>query len=233
MAVGAFEPPSAYLAGQPALDFRAMIGNPPAADSPEAKAERAAYVASAAGIGGTQWQAGVAQLYPNSPEVLAQGACAVGKALSPATTPATLRLLARLGADLRGPVEAAKTAYHRDRPYVGQADARTCDPRTLGASSGGTLSYAFPSGHAAFGELWAKALADAAPARAAPLMAWGRSMGDNRIACRVHWPSDVVAGRKLADALYARIAATPDFKADLAAAKAELAKAPAATNCAA
>ena len=94
-----------------------------------------------------------------------------------------------------------------------------------------TLSYSYPSGHATFGALWARALADADPADATRITAFGRSVGDNRIACGVHYPSDVAAGQKLADAIYDKVAATPAFQGDLAAARTELAKAPAPEGC--
>ncbi len=129
------------------------------------------------------------------------------------------------------PVEASKAFYKRNRPYVGNADTRTCDPRTLGSSTGGLLSYAYPSGHAAYGWFWSQILISVAPERAAPLAAFGRHLGDNRIVCRVHWPSDVAAGRKLADAMLAKLAVVPAYQFDLAAAKVELARAPAAKGC--
>ncbi len=229
VAVSAFDPPPGYLAGQPPLDYKAVLGTPPAPESPEGKAERAAYAASAAGIGGKAWQAAITQLHPGSAEVNAQVSCAVGRSLTAETTPVTMVMLGRIGRDMGGPIEATKLLYRRDRPYVGQADARTCDPRSL--KTGGALSYAYPSGHAAFGALAARVLADAAPDRATVLTAWGNGVGDNRVACRVHWPSDVAAGRKLADALYARIAETPDYRADVAIARSEIAKAPPATGC--
>ncbi len=233
MAVTAYalERPQPYLAGAPAIDYAALIGPPPAPGSDEARAERAGYVAAAAGIGRAGWQAATSQVHPGSPEVFAQIGCAIGKTVSPGGTPATAHMLSRLADDLRGPVEAGKLRYKRNRPYVAQADSRTCDPRSLGSAGGGALSYSYPSGHATFGELWSLALADVAPSRAVEVRAWGRSMGDNRIACRVHWPSDVAAGRRLADMLYARIVRVPAFKADAAAVRAELAKAPPATRC--
>ncbi len=223
---------SAYLAGQPPLDYRGVLGPPPAAASAEAAAERANYMASAGGIGGAAWQQALKQLHPASPEVLAEAACAAEKRLGPAETPATMRLIANVAADLRPAVEASKTLFHRDRPFVGSADPRACDPRAHeGASPDGSLSYSYPSGHAAFGELWALVMADAVPAERNRMLAWGHRLGDNRVVCRVHWPSDIVAGRKLADALYARISRTPRYQADIAAARAELATAPPAKDC--
>ncbi|MGL4541037.1 MAG: acid phosphatase, partial [Polymorphobacter sp.] len=52
--------------------------------------------------------------------------------------------------------------------------------------------------------------------------AWGESIGDNRLACRVHWASDVATGQELGDRLFAFIAATPAFKADLVRARSEI-----------
>lgn len=223
---------SPYLAGQPPLDYRAVLGPPPEAASPEAVAERAAYLASVKGIGGAAWQAALKQLHPASPQVLGEAACALGKRLGPGETPATLRLIANVAADLRPAVDASKTFFHRYRPFVGAADARTCDPRATGGSDpDGNLSFSYPSGHAAYGELWALVMADAVPDSRARMIAWGHALGDNRVVCRVHWPSDVAAGRKLADALYTRIKATPRYQADVAAARSELAAAPPATGC--
>ena len=217
-----------------AVDFRSVLGPPPAAGSAVAVGERAAFARTAAGIGQARWQEAGRQIFPSSPEVVAQIGCALGRDVSPATTPVTARLITNVAADLRRPVEAAKGFYRRDRPYVGASDTRTCDPRTLGAlggASGGVLSYAYPSGHAAQGQLWARVLSDAVPGRAAAMAAWGQRLGDNRVVCRVHWPSDVVAGRRLADAVYARLVTVPAYRADVAAARAELARAPMATGC--
>lgn len=220
----ALERPDGYGA---AVDFR-IIGPPPAPGSAEAVAERAAYDRTPVGTPG--WKAAEGQIYALSDRVTAALGCAAGRRLSGEATPLTIRLLAHANSDLHTPVEAAKAHWRRDRPFVGAANPATCDPRSLGnlgASTGGAINYSYPSGHAAYGELWARILSAALPARAAEITAFGRAIGDNRIACRVHWPSDVAAGRRLADAVFDRLMTLPGFQADLAAAKAELAKAPA------
>lgn len=217
------------------IDFMAVLPPPPATGSPEAVAERKAFAASAAAIGTPRWAEAGDQVFPTAPQVTAQIGCALGRRISPATTPVTARLMANIAADLRQPVEAAKSHFKRDRPFVHADDTRTCDPRTLGSlggSTGGTLSFSYPSGHAAYGEAWSRALAQAAPDHADALTAWGRRFGDNRVVCRVHWPSDIAAGRRLGAALHARLTANPAFRTDLAAARAELARASAATGCA-
>jgi acid phosphatase (class A) len=213
------------------LDYRTVIGPPPAPGSAAAGADRAAISLATAAIGGPAWQAASHEIFPTSDAVRAEVSCAIGHRLAPNATPATMRLIERAAADLQPPVEAAKADFARDRPFVGADDPRSCDLRTLGALGkwgGGLLSYSYPSGHAAFGQLAALVLADAEPARAAPLAAWGTALGDHRVACRVHWPSDIAAGRRLATAVHARLAALRAYRADVAAARTELRRAPAA-----
>jgi acid phosphatase (class A) len=54
----------------------------------------------------------------------------------------------------------------------------------------------------------------------------GFDFAESRVVCRVHWRSDVAAGRLMASAVYARLQSDPVFKAQRDLARAELAKAP-------
>lgn len=227
----ALEAPQGYGA---TVDWQRVLGPPPAAGSAADKADRAAFATTGAGIDSAQWKAAQEQVFPSSPEVRAQISCALGRSLSDKGTPVTLRLLSRENADLKVAVDAGKAHFRRNRPYVGAPDSRTCDVRTLGAiggATGGALSYSWPSGHAAQGRLTALTLSAAEPARRPELMRWGDGLGANRLVCRVHWASDIAAGRRLADALFPKLEASPAWRADLAAAKAELAAAPRPVNC--
>ena len=63
----------------------------------------------------------------------------------------------------------------------------------------------------------------------------GLVFGDSRRVCNVHWLSDVEEGRVIATAVVARLHGEPAFRADMDAARAELAAQtgkPAATDCA-
>lgn len=227
----ALEAPQGYGAR---VDWQQVLGPPPAPGSAADKADRAAFAKTAAGIGSPAWEAAEAQVFPSSAPVRAQLSCALGRSLSDKGTPTTLRLLSRENADLKVAVDAGKDFYKRNRPFVGASNSRTCDARTLGAiggATGGALNYGWPSGHAAQGRLTALTLSAAAPASRASLMRWGDELGDNRLVCRVHWASDVAAGRRLADALFPKLEANPAWRADLAAARAELAAAPKPVNC--
>jgi acid phosphatase (class A) len=230
-AVGKVAPVSGYLAP---VDYRTIVAPPPAPGSAAATADRAAFAKTTADIGSRRYTYATTQIAPRSPQVMQQLSCSVGHQLSPTTTPRTLALIKRIRADLDGPLNAAKSHFARDRPYVGADDPRTCDPRSTVKIMPRTPpkpNYSYPSGHAAIGALFGAVFAAAVPGRAATVRAWGSDLGDNRLVCRVHWQSDVAAGRKLGDAVYARLQADPGFARDLAAVRAELADAGLAFSC--
>ncbi|MNC95162.1 hypothetical protein D3C83_122130 [compost metagenome] len=60
------------------------------------------------------------------------------------------------------------------------------------------------------------------PEKSVELFARGIETGDNRLIAGVHFPTDLVAGRRAAVAIAVALAANPTYQADLAAAKMEL-----------
>jgi len=216
--------PTAYLRPGSLPDPRGYLPPPPQPGSPAAAADRAAYESALAGRDGPAWRQAVAQADIRSPGVRRQIMCALGARLDLTPASAVGRLMSRSGLALAQASEQAKAVWPRDRPYVGEKDAVTCDPN----ANFGTQSPSYPSGHAAIGWMWALMLAELAPDRSGGLLGWGAGVGDNRIACRVHYPSDVAAGRMLGAAVLARLRAEPAFRADLEAARAEIGAARAA-----
>lgn len=215
--------PPGYLAGKPPVDILKLLPPPPAAGSAQDIADRAVYADSANGIDGPAWAQAKSQLNPTGPGYFGQLSCALGAAISPQATPATLALIARVGVDFSAPMTVAKDFHKRGRPFTTDK-GKACDPIT-DDGVGARLGYSYPSGHSGIGWLWAIILSDVAPARAEPLRALGQATGDLRVACRVHWLSDVAYGRVLATAVYDRIAAEAEYQADVARARAEIAKA--------
>lgn len=211
--------PSGYLSGEAALSVVKLLPPPPAPNTATEIADRYVYAVSASGVGGAQWQAAIEQLSISSPSFRKALACAIGKAPGPATE----KLLARAAADFVPPMSAAKAQFNRDRPFT-RDKGPACDPNAADGI-GAALGKSYPSGHAGIGWLWGLILADALPARAEAVRAFGKSTGDLRLVCRVHWLSDVENGRILATSLYQKQSETGAFKADLAAAQAELAAA--------
>ena len=216
--------PTAYLKPADLPDPKSYLPGPPAPDTPASAADRAAYVAALAGKDGPAWKAATTQLRLRTPAVAKQLMCVVGATLDPSPASAYGRVLARSGLTLSEASEQAKGAWNRDRPYVGEAGATICDPD----ANFGSQSPSYPSGHAGVGWLWGLMLAQLVPERADAALEWGSALGENRIACRVHYPSDVAAGRMMGAALYARLQADAAFRADMEAARAEIAAARAA-----
>ena len=152
--------------------------------------------------------------------LLAAFACALGVAPDRATMPSLYRLLDRAAPDTRAQTDAAKAYFARARPYV-RNHQPICVPRFTSLDR----SPAYPSGHATIGMGLGLILAELAPERSAALLARGRSFGESRIVCGVHWLSDVQAGYLNAAALVAALHASAPFRADLDRARDEIARA--------
>jgi acid phosphatase (class A) len=83
----------------------------------------------------------------------------------------------------------------------------------------------YPSGHATWGWIGGLILADLAPDRATPILVRARAFGESRAVCGVHSISAVDAARTNASAIHAVLQSDATFRADLEAARAELARA--------
>lgn len=109
-----------------------------------------------------------------------------------------------LAADAGGAAYLLKNRYKRPRPFDRGVGLEPCVTRAGG--------WAYPSGHAAVGRMWALALAELVPARRAEFRARGDEVGLGRVIGGVHHPTDVVYGRLLADRLYARLQGEPAYR---------------------
>jgi acid phosphatase (class A) len=128
--------------------------------------------------------------------------------------PVTAAFFKKIDDTIRPVVMSAKKYWDRPRPP--KLDKRVKPPIDLPKNA------SYPSGHSTFGNLNALVLADLAPDLRDPLLTRGAQIGDDRIIAGVHYPSDVAAGKKLADDLYALLKASPQYQADFAKAKAEM-----------
>ena len=150
---------------------------------------------------------------------LAHFDCAVGVRFASTPTPRLTALFGNLLHDANGAAEIAKARAFRPRP-VGVDPQRIACQRLTEA---GRASPSYPSGSAAVGAAYGEALAIVAPDRAEAARAIGRQIGVSRLVCGMHYPSDVAAGEAVGQAVFGEIAATPAFRADVEAARAELA----------
>jgi len=210
-----------YLAADAIPDSLALVPAPPAAGSAALAQDHAVMRAALALRGTPRFEQATRDADLTFPAAAGTFACALGVRIDAEHTPATYRLLRRTLMDAAMATRAAKERYQRTRPFV-ENGAPTCTPSEEAALRG---NGSYPSGHTAIGWAWALLLTQAAPERTDALLARGRSFGESRLVCNVHWQSDVLQGRFMASGAVARLQSDPTFRADLAAASAELAHA--------
>lgn len=88
----------------------------------------------------------------------------------------------------------AKKLYNRARPYDAHQEVKPCIELET--------SMSYPSGHAAIARYFANVLSEYYPERKAAFFKRASESSANRVIGGVHYPSDVVAGDKLGDALF-------------------------------
>lgn len=213
-----------YFAASP-IDGAALLGPPPAPDSLRGRADRELYEQNRKLEGSPRWAEAIKDDDIWGGGALRRYSCALGVQLGDQQTPAVARLLHRIELDVRTVGTPPKTFYNRRRPMLDD-DKPICVKREDWMKTNGS----YPSGHAMTGWAWALVLSEIAPAKADGLLAAGKAVGDSRVICGVHFQSDIEAGRTLSSAMVAKLHADPVFEADLAKARAELARAPAATS---
>ncbi|GAB7540793.1 hypothetical protein CS8_004560 [Cupriavidus sp. 8B] len=146
--------------------------------------------------------------------------CALDAPISQEQTPRLYLLLRRTLADAGLSTYGVKDKYARARPFmVNQQPSCTPAEEAMLSKDG-----SYPSGHNAIGWAWALILAEIAPQQSNAILTRGLAYGQSRLVCNVHWQSDATQGRIMGAATVARLQADPTFRADLAAAKAEVAQ---------
>ena len=151
-------------------------------------------------------------------ETLGAFDCALGVQASPGTTPRLAALLSRVRVDAGLATFLDKWRIRRRRPFEID-EGRICATRTVSLDA----SPDYPSGHTTWGWAAGSILAELAPDRATALMSRARAYGESRVVCGVHNLSAIEAGRTFGAALVAAEHGVPAFRADLEAARAEIA----------
>jgi acid phosphatase (class A) len=210
-----------YLLPEERPDSIALIPPPPAPGTPEFTADETVYRKLSALQDTVRWQLAVSDANLKFPHAANVFSCAVGIEVTEATTPRLYALLRRTVIDAGQSTYKAKEKYNRDRPFeiTGDPICVPADEQLLR----GNASY--PSGHASLGYVWGEVFAELLPEDAAAARARAYEFGQSRVVCRVHYQSDVNAGRTIGQAVFERLHQDPEFVADMAAAKVEVKKA--------
>lgn len=215
--------PSGYLAPG-TFDVTTIIEPAPRPDDPRYEADRQIFKATRALAGSERYRMATNDADASMPAMLKDFSCAAGITLTATNAPRLVALVQRASIDTGGQSGRAKDFYKRQRPYVIDKGA-ICQPaEQLFDKAHNRASYDYPSGHSTWGWTWALILAGAMPERAQQILARGRAYGDSRFVCGAHNESAVEAGMASAAATMAVVQAQPEFQADLAAARAELAQ---------
>lgn len=210
-----------YLSLQELPDSLALLPPPPAVGSAAFALDEAISRKSLALCGSSRWDLAAQDAYMMFPQAAGTFSCALGIPITDKGTPHLYALLRRTLADAYLSTFKARQYYNRIRPFMVNGGP-TCAP---GEEELLRKDGSYPSGHAAFGWAWALILSEIAPEQTNALIARGRAFGESRVICNAHWHSDVVEGRFMGAATVARLHADPTFRADLEAARAEVAAA--------
>lgn len=138
----------------------------------------------------------------------------LGDWFEPNQLPLTRALFRALAADLKAVDAAAKQPFQRQRPYEIDARVAPCVARPASSS--------YPSGTALQAMVWAELLAQVFPAKRAELIARAHRAAWARVIGGVHFPSDLVAGRKLVEPFLVACRQSATFERDFEDAREEL-----------
>lgn len=208
-----------YLPRTDLVNSLTLLPGPPALGSPEHAADDTAYSAARKAANGVRWQQAARDAELRFPQASSAFSCALGVPITPEGTPHLNMLMRRTLADAGLATYRAKDHYKRQRPFMAASDS-ICTPAEE-ASLRKDGSY--PSGHASLGWAWGLVLTEVSPERANALAQRAYAFGQSRVACGVHWQSDVDAGRLVASAVVAQLHSNADFVAQLGAARKEVA----------
>jgi acid phosphatase (class A) len=169
--------------------------------------------------GTPRWELAIQDAELKFPQAAETFSCAINAPITEKDTPHIYMLMRRTLTDAGLSTYTAKNKYKRTRPFVVNKET-SCTPQDekILINDG-----SYPSGHSAFGWAWALILSEIDPEHTNVILARGRAFCESRVVCGVHWQSDVIEGRFMGASTVARLHADPVFRADIEAAKAELA----------
>lgn len=186
------------------VDIAAIIGLPPAPNSPEAKAEFDRVLQISSTRTPEREKAAIADQY----QTLTRFLDGIDHAFVE-NAHREMRLLFREAQVESGIVLlGVRRLTNRQRPFTMWAKVRV-KPCPGGRPEG----TSFPAGHAATAALYAELLSEAVPELAAKFEERVRDYGESRLVCGFHFPSDLVAGDKAGRAIAKALLAERAFRA--------------------
>jgi acid phosphatase (class A) len=211
--------PAGYLPGSALPNSLALIPQPPATGSAALAMDEETYRKTRAFRGTPRWELATQDAELKFPEAAGTFSCAINAPITEKDTPRLYMLMRRALMDAGLSTYSAKNQYKRTRPFVVYKE-KSCTPDE---ESRLMTDGSYPSGHSSLGWAWALILSEIDPEHSDSILARGRAFCESRVVCGVHWQSDVIEGRFIGASTVSRLHADPVFRADIEAARAELA----------
>ena len=199
----------------------ALLPPPPAAGSPALALDEEIHKSAAALRDTPRYRLAALDAELVFPRAADAFACTLGVPIDEQHTPHVYRLMQRILLDSGMATASAKNKYMRQRPFMVHQEP-SCKPQDEARLR---TNGSYPSGHTTIGWAWALALAEVDPARHDAILARGRAYGESRLVCNVHWQSDIIEGRFVGAAVVSQEHGVAEFRADIEAARHELAEA--------
>jgi acid phosphatase (class A) len=191
------------------IDYKTILPGPPAPDSDVAKQD----IDEVLQLQESRTPAEIEHARSEvdlSPYVFSQ---VIGPWFSPDIVTQTDGMLREVDSETAAIVDQSKKFYARPRPFVADSRAKPC------VQLEDTFSY--PSGHATHSMLLALVLSEIFPEKRNELILLAQQIGHDRVLGGVHYPSDVEAGQKLAEAIFNAMKQSPNFQQQIERAKIE------------
>ena len=138
---------------------------------------------------------------------------AVGAYFVETNLPKTAAFFQKVQLDAETVTDAGKDYFHRPRPFT--TDTNLANGKL-------EKSFSYPSGHSTESMVLALVLADLLPAQHDAILAHARTMGWHRIQIARHYPTDIYAGRVLAQAIVKQLKKSDDYEEAFKEAKKEI-----------
>ncbi len=132
----------------------------------------------------------------------------LGERFSVAAFPKTDKFFRHLGEEANARKNYLKDRYKRERPYKAY-------PGLVKELVTEEHGWSYPSGHSTRAWLFALVLGTLDPSHRNAFLCSAMQVCDDRVLGGMHYPSDMMASRVLAESLYRELMKDPHFKADL------------------
>lgn len=209
-----------YLTPDQMPDVLRIVPPAPERASSRFESDMAIFRATRSLEGSPRWSMAQADDNVSLAGMLKAYSCSLGVLLTREAAPLTTALITRANGDAGRAANVLKNYYQHPRPFQVE-DAKVC----LSDQSKTSLQRVpdYVSGHAAAAWEAGLVLAALAPDAATAILARARAFGESRVVCGVHNASAVSGAWLSSTAVFAVQMASPEFQADLAAARKELA----------